>query len=72
MVLKASCDAPPLIVQCALDGLDEIWNQIVASCQLYIDLSKSVLDPIASVDQPVVYTNCPEHDCGDNCEENQE
>ncbi len=56
----------------AFDGFDEIRDQVVTAGQLHVDLREGILDPVALVDQPVVYADCPEDDCSDNRDEYQE
>jgi hypothetical protein len=56
----------------AFDGLDEVRDQIMAASELHIDLREAVANAIALVDQSVVNADCPENDCGDNCQKNQE
>jgi hypothetical protein len=56
----------------ALDGFDEIGDQVVAARQLNVDLREGIPDAVALVDQPVVNTDRPEHYRGNDREENQE
>ena len=55
-----------------LYGLDKIWNQVVATSQLHIDLSKSISNAIAFIDKSVVNTDRPENYCGNYAQEYQE
>ncbi len=50
------------------DGFDEIWNQVIATCQLHVDLSERIFDAIAKIDESVIDTNCIE-DYRDNYRE---
>ena len=54
------------------DGLDQIGNQIVATCQLHVDLSKPIFDAIAKIDESVVDTNGIKNYRDNQREENQE
>ena len=36
------------------DRLDQVWNQVVAPCELHIDLRECVFNPIALIDQIVI------------------
>lgn len=56
----------------AFDRFDEIWNQIVPTGKLHINLSECVLDAISQVDKTIVDANCKKDDCGDQHEENYE
>jgi hypothetical protein len=44
----------------------------MAARELHINLRERVADAISLVDQPVIYADRPENDCGDNCQKNQE
>ncbi len=52
----------------AFDGFNEIRNQVIATSQLNIDLSESILDAIAKIYESVVDANCVE-DYRDNYRE---
>jgi hypothetical protein len=43
-----------LVLHVALRGLDQVGNQVVAACELHVDLGERVLVAVARADQPVV------------------
>ena len=45
----------------ALDGVHEVGDQVVASLELDLDLGERLVDPEASLDQPVVEPDHEEH-----------
>jgi len=61
-----------LVLHVALDGFDEVRDQVVAPRELHIDLGECVLYPVSLVDQPVVNADPPEHNRDNDREENQE
>ncbi len=53
----------------ALDGFDEIWNQIVPPGELHVNLCEGVFNAISQVDKTIVDANCKKGDCAEQCEE---
>ena len=61
-----------LVFHIAFDRFDEIWNQVVPSGELHIDLRKSVLYAITQIDETIVDADCEQNDCRNHGEENDE
>jgi len=50
----------------ALDGLDQVGNQVMAALELDVDVRKRLLDPLPECDQPVVGEREEDHDDDDD------
>src|SRR5262249_19029803 len=50
----------PLVADVALDGFDQVRNQVVAAFELDVDLGESVLEAVRGDHQPVVDAQEPE------------
>ena len=55
----------------ALDGFDEVGNQVVAALELHVDLRPGVVDEVAQVDETVVDGDEPEDEGDENTKENE-
>ena len=61
-----------LVLHVAFDGFHKVRDEVMTPGELDVNLRKCVSDTVAFVDQSVVNTNCPEHNCGDDAEKYQE
>src|SRR5262245_45310100 len=49
----------PLVAHVALDGFDQVRNQLVAAFELHVDLGEGVLEAVPGDHQPVVDVHEP-------------
>ena len=54
------------------DSFDQIWNQVMAPCELHVNLGERITNAIAFIDEAVVNPDRPENYRGNNAEEDQE
>ena len=54
-----------------LDRFDQVWNQVISTGKLHIDLCERILHSIAQVHQFVVNANYERNQNADYCEEYQ-
>jgi hypothetical protein len=52
----------------ALDGLDQVRDQIVALLELHVDIGKGLADALAERDQAVIRPERKQHDDDDDAE----
>ena len=56
----------------AFDGFDEVGDEIVAALELHVDLRPGVVDDVAQAHEAVVDRDEPEHQRGQNGEEDEQ
>ena len=56
----------------ALDGLDQVGDQVVPPLQLHVDLGEGVLVPVPGDDQPVVDAHDPERERHPDAQEHEQ
>ncbi len=57
-----------LVAGIALHGLDQVGNEVVTLLELHVDVGERLVDPLPHGDQPVVDHDDPDHERGDDSE----
>ena len=59
------------VASVAFDGLDEIGHQVLALLQLHVDVGEGLFAALAHADQAIVGPDQPQHQNGNNAENNK-